>query len=212
MNAVLPSWAVTEKRRNSAVSGAGPATVAESPADSGRVPMQMAPASPQSVVAGSSTVTSASPAGSTVISQRWFLPDSSRRTSVTAPFATVKAWSRSVTWLRPDVQSSLNRSSKVNAVLPSCEAGIELNDAVSAGPGPGTVAVTPADSGRFPTQMAPASWQSVVAWRLIETSASLSGSTVISHSRLGSSPSGSSRRARVTSPSVTVKAWSRSVR
>ena len=58
--------------------------------------MQMAPASPQSVVAGSSTVTSASPAGSTVISQRRFLPDSSRPAPVTAPFVTAKAWSRSV--------------------------------------------------------------------------------------------------------------------
>ena len=58
--------------------------------------VQIAPSAVQSVVAGSTTVTSPLPEGSTEISYFRFLPASSRRTLVTSPPATVNAWSLSV--------------------------------------------------------------------------------------------------------------------
>ena len=75
----------------------GPLTVSSSRLDSIRPsPVQMAPWSPQSVVTGRTTVTSALESGSTVIRQRILLGLSSRCAVFTAPPVTVKAWSRRV--------------------------------------------------------------------------------------------------------------------
>ena len=101
-NALVPScvpgtrWTLTVRSgRGSAA--AGPSTVATSVAASMRSSsVQIAPAASQSVVAGSARVTSARPAGATVISQPMLLGGVSRRAPVTAPWVTVKAWSRSV--------------------------------------------------------------------------------------------------------------------
>ena len=61
--------------------------------------VQMAPCASQSVVMGSSTVTSAVESGLTLISHRVLgvsLSPSSRRAPTTVPPVTVNAWSRSV--------------------------------------------------------------------------------------------------------------------
>ena len=62
----------------------------------------MAPSAEQSVVAFTAMVTSASESGVTVISHLAFLPGSSRRTLLTEPPVTVKAWSRTVAKPKPD--------------------------------------------------------------------------------------------------------------
>ena len=77
------------------MSGA-PGIVADAGRESPRPLMQMAPVAAQSVVAGSTMVTLRGTEGLTVTFQRWFLPASTRRAPVTAPFVTVNAESRSV--------------------------------------------------------------------------------------------------------------------
>ena len=78
--------------------GAGPDTMAYMLAES-RLPssVQMAPLASQSVVEGSTTVTSPLESGLTLISHRMLPGRSSRRTPTTVPPVTVKAWSRRVT-------------------------------------------------------------------------------------------------------------------
>ena len=79
-------------------SSPGPATTKFTSADSILPsPVQMAPWAAQSCVTGSTTVTSPSPSGVTVISQRTLLGGSSRSTFPTSPPVTVKEWLRSVT-------------------------------------------------------------------------------------------------------------------
>ena len=105
--------------------GGGPAMVSETAEDS-FLPsaVQMAPRAAQSVVTGRTTVTSLGELGSTVISHRTLAKRSRDRAPVTSPPVTVKAWSRSVLALKPFSGASLKRNSKVNAVVPSCEAGV----------------------------------------------------------------------------------------
>ena len=80
----------------SSSSATGPATVSSVRLDS-ILPSsaQTAPWLSQSFVTGSATVTSLSPLGSTVISQRTLLPLSSRRACVTRPPVTSRTWFRS---------------------------------------------------------------------------------------------------------------------
>ena len=59
-------------------------------------PVHIAPSAVQSVVMGSTTVTSALEVGSILISQLMLPGGSSRRAFVTSPPVTVKAWSRRV--------------------------------------------------------------------------------------------------------------------
>ena len=58
--------------------------------------VQMAPWTEQSMVGCSAIVTSTLESGVKVASRRTFLPGSSRRTSLTEPPVTVKAWFRTV--------------------------------------------------------------------------------------------------------------------
>ncbi len=75
----------------------GPGTVTSTRSDN-ILPssVQIAPVASQSVVAGSTMATVPSPDGLTCISQRTFLPFSSRLAFTTSPPVTVKAWSRRV--------------------------------------------------------------------------------------------------------------------
>ena len=75
----------------------GPETVISSRLDSGLPsPVQIAPCALQSVVAGSTMVTSPLESGSTTTSQPMLLSGSRRRAPVTEPPVTVKAWSRMI--------------------------------------------------------------------------------------------------------------------
>ena len=92
--------------------------------------LQIAPSAEHLVVVAlSARVTSASEDGVTVISHRALLPGTSRRTLSTEPPVTVKAWSRTVA--KPTAGASLNHSSKLNAALPSWDAGASCVVAVS---------------------------------------------------------------------------------
>ena len=182
----------------------GPGTVARDSFDSIRPSgAQTAPASAQSAVAGSTTVTGPLPSGATWIVQCLFVPGGWRSARVTVPPVTSKPPNFSVRKLRPPT-SSLNVSSKVNAADPSCASGSSENDAVSAcGPsaaGPGTVARDSPDSIRpSGAQTAPTSAQSVVAGSTTVTGPSPSGSTWIVQCRF---VPGGWRSARVTVPPV----------
>ena len=93
MVASVPSSA----RASATDSVTGPRTVAVVVFESLRsADAQIAPEASQSVVAGSDTVTSFSPSGSTVISQRRFFPCSRRLAFRTLPLVTVNVLSRSV--------------------------------------------------------------------------------------------------------------------
>ena len=93
--------------------------------------MQIAPVASQSVVAGSTMVTSLLEFGLTCISHLAFPPFSSRFALTTLPPVTVNAWSRRVLKLKLCLSSSLNRSSKVNFFRPSWESGAPWMVAVS---------------------------------------------------------------------------------
>jgi len=125
---------------NAAVSGARPCTVADTLLDRGRpASVQTAPATPQSVAAGSATVTSSNESGRTAIIQRWFWSGATRLAWRTVPFVTRNARSRSSSYGRRPGKSSLKRNSKLNRRLPLCSAGMPTNAAVN-----GTTGVGPA--------------------------------------------------------------------
>ena len=107
-----------------AASDPGPLTVADGLLVSRRrfSPLvQIAPDVAQSRPAGSVIVTSPSESGWTVISNR-SRRSSTRRPRLTVPPVTANASSRSDRKLIP--MSSLNATRKVNALSPSCSAGI----------------------------------------------------------------------------------------
>ena len=134
---------------------------------------------------------------------------------MTVPSATVSAWSIIVR--QRSLNDSLNSTSKVNG-LPPWLSGRPTSSAVSAAPGPATVAVTAPESiAPAPVHTAPAAAQSVVPGSVTVTSPAPDGVTVSSHSRFGCRPrysrcALSRRRACVTCPFVTSNASSRITR
>ena len=167
------------------VSTTGPATVAVGVLVSLRrfSPfVQIAPETPHSRPAGSVTVTSPPPSGSTVISNR-SRRSSTRRPRVTRPPVTVNASSRKLRKLIP--MFSLKATRKVNALSPSCPSGMPSNAAVTAagpGSGPSTVVEIPSDSDRpSAVQIAPGSPHGRPASSDIVRSPSASGSISNSH-------------------------------
>ena len=83
--------------------------------------VQTAPWSSQSVVIGSTRITSSLPSGWTVISQRMLEPWVVRLTLVTSPLVTSRTYSRTAS--KPRVGSSLKWISKVKVLEPSCSPG-----------------------------------------------------------------------------------------
>ena len=116
-----------------AVSG-GPLTVNFSGLDS-IVPsaVQMAPCASQSVVAGSSTATSALESGLTLISHPMLgvsLPGSSRRAPTTSPPVTVNAWSRQRLVAEVFLGVLAEPQFEFECVLPLCDSGLSWVAAV----------------------------------------------------------------------------------
>ena len=144
--------------------------------------VQIAPDVAQSRPAGSSIVTSPSPSGSTVISNR-SRRSSTRTPRVTRPPVTVNASSRSARKLMP--MSSLNATRKWNPLSPSWVSGMSSKLAVSAAgpdPGPSTVVEIPGDSARpSEVQIAPGASHPCTASSDTVTSPSASGSIPNSH-------------------------------
>ena len=175
----------------------GPATVAVGVFVSrlrGGPQVQIAPETAQSRPAGSAIVSSPSPSGSTVISNRSFRP-STRVPRVTRPPVVSNASSRRLRKLI--AMGSLNATRKRNALSPSCAAGTPSNDAVSGGPsGSSSVfRIVP---------VAVVSW-SLAKEALLSTSVNVSPSSSTSSSMIGTDTVFSvSSRANVSVPLVSV--------
>ena len=170
-----------------------------------------APGESQAAPPASVTVTSASESGLTFSFHR-SLRLFTRLAFVARPPATATTSPRS---LRPLILiASLNSSLSVNAVCPSCSAGISTKRAVSAAaPGPATVAagvLVSCRRGLLLVQIAPETPHARPAGSAIVTSPSPSpsGRTVISNR----SRRPSTRRPPVTRPPVTANASSRRLR
>ena len=135
---------------------AGPGTLTETGSESASPSgVQIAPASLQAlVVAGSVIVTALLPDGRILKVHRSNAPGSTRRLPRTAPPVTSRAsW---IAWFLlngslPSNTASLNASSSVNALLPSCDAGTDWNSAVSPA-GAGVTESEGSDAAPFPSE------------------------------------------------------------